>query len=79
MVDDNRLDRMRLGSTYVTPKNFVAPVFGKTSRTRDCDIVDWLTRMALRGDKNCKFVLNMLDKHKLSVNDLIVEGLLRLN
>mgnify|MGYP006280366753 CR=1 FL=1 len=77
-MGDNRLGKLRLESSVKVPKNFVAPVFAKTKQSRDCDVVRWLYVQSDRGDRNARFVLRTMQKNGFTVNDLIVEGLLRL-
>lgn len=77
-MGDNRLNHLRLASNVQVPKNFVPPVFAKTALSREEDVVRWLWVQTNAGDRNCRFLLKMVRTGGMSVNDLIVEGLLRL-
>lgn len=73
---NNRLGVMRLASGVKVPKNFRPLVFVKTSLTRDIDVIRWLHIEAANRNRDARFVLRLHQTGGMTVNDLIVEGLI---
>jgi len=71
---DKTLGSVRLGGSNVVPKGFKP--FTVHNVAHEQDVVDILEKSAEAGDVEAKFLLGLLES--LSVNDLIVEGVIRI-
>jgi hypothetical protein len=69
------LGQMRLGGSRLVPKSFV-PVTLMNVKT-EADAMSQLREFANAGDPQAKTILDLLGRH--SLNDLIVEGIVRLS
>lgn len=72
---ENRLGKVRLTSTTVTPDGF-KPWHFKDCKTEDC-VLSILVNARDSGDPDASFLLDLLGIY--SVNDLLVEGLITID
>lgn len=73
-VNKRVLDRVRLGGTPIVPKGF-KPFTLKGLSTED-EVREFLQKGVEAGDKDAELLLDLLKV--MTVNDLIVEGVLRI-
>lgn len=73
-VNRKVLDRIRLGGTPIVPKDFKP--FALKGMTTEQDVIDFLQSGADAGDKDAQLLLDLLKV--MTVNDLIVEGVIRI-
>jgi hypothetical protein len=68
------LDRVRLAGTPIVPKGFKP--FVLSGMSSEDDVVEFLRKGVEAGDKDAELLLDLLKV--LTVNDLIVEGVIRI-
>ncbi len=73
-VNRKVLDRIRLGGTPIVPKGFKP--FALKGMNTEQDVIDFLQSGADAGDKDAQLLLDLLKV--MTVNDLIVEGVLKI-
>ena len=73
-VNKRVLDRVRLAGKPIVPKGFKP--FTLKGLTTEQEVVDFLQKGADSGDKDAQLLLDLLKV--MTVNDLIVEGVLRI-
>ena len=74
-ANKNGLGQMRLGGSRLVPKSFVPVTLMNV--TTEAEAISELTKFANAGDPQAKTILDLLGRH--SLNELIVEGIVRLS